>query len=62
MNLNQRGCSDILLIWMENYGLIIGSFLIIGGILDIIFSILLITATSKLKSFMKIKYYANDSL
>lgn len=50
VNIFRKGCYDILMFWMDSYGAIITSILIVGGVLDLIFSLIFSNITRQIKN------------
>lgn len=50
VNIFRKGCYDILMFWMDSYGAILTSILIVGGVLDLIFSLIFSNITRQIKN------------
>ena len=62
VNIFRKGCYDILMFWMDSYGAIIASILIVGGLLDILFSVIFSNITRQIKNLKQRQYIERNLL
>lgn len=62
VNIFRKGCYDILMFWMDSYGAIITSILIVIGILDLIFSVIFLNITRQIKNLKQRQFIEKNLL